>query len=302
MSSVQSDGPEDEMGDDKMSLMDHLTELRRRLMISIGAFIVCFFLGYALAEPIYQFLTAPLAEIVQGQEGRRMIFTALHEAFFTYVLVGFFFAACISFPVVSIQVWMFIAPGLYKHEKKALLPFLAATPFLFVLGAAMVYYLVIPLAWRFFLGFETPGGDGNLAIVLEPKVGEYLSLVMRLIFAFGVAFELPVLLVLLVRVGLTSSQGLASKRRYAIVIAFIAGAILTPPDVISQVLLALPIVVLYEVSILCARVIEKRRAEDEALDEAPDPEPDGGEPKAEQEASGQTPRKAPPPAPDEMGP
>ena len=246
----------DELDGGKMPLMDHLVELRRRLVISVVAFIVCFFVGYAVAEPIYQFLVAPLAEITEGQEGRRMIYTALHEAFFTYVKVGFFFAACISFPIVSMQIWMFVAPGLYKHEKKALLPFLAATPFLFILGAAMVYYLVIPLAWRFFLGFESPGGDGDLAIVLEPKVGEYLSLVMRLIFAFGVAFELPVLLVLLVRVGITSSEGLAKKRRYAIVIAFVAAAILTPPDVISQVLLAVPIIVLYEISILCARMIE----------------------------------------------
>ena len=156
------------------------------------------------------------------------------------------------------------------------MPFLAATPFLFLLGASMVYYIVIPLAWQFFLGFESPGKEGNLAIVLEPKVGEYLSLVMRLIFAFGVAFELPVFLVLLARVGLTTAAGLASKRRYAIVIAFVAAAILTTPDVISQVLLAIPIIVLYEISIICARFIEKKREDDAALDDEPDPDPKPG--------------------------
>ncbi|MCR9177284.1 MAG: twin-arginine translocase subunit TatC [Alphaproteobacteria bacterium] len=270
------EGPDEEAEGGKMPLMDHLVELRRRLVISIGAFIVCFFVGYAVAEPIYQFLVEPLAQLLDGQQGRRMIYTALHEAFFTYVKVGFFFAACISFPIVSIQIWLFIAPGLYKHERKALMPFLAATPFLFLLGASMVYYIVIPLAWQFFLGFESPGTDGNLAIVLEPKVGEYLSLVMRLIFAFGVAFELPVLLVLLARVGLTTAAGLASKRRYAIVIAFVAAAILTPPDVISQVLLAVPIIVLYEISIICARFIEKKREDDAALDDEPDPDPKPG--------------------------
>lgn len=257
--------PEEDLDGGKMPLLDHLTELRQRLLYSVAAFVACFFVGYAVAEPIFKFLVEPLADLTAGQEGRRLIYTALHEAFFTYVKIGFFFAACVSFPVVSSQLWLFIAPGLYRHEKKALMPFLLATPFLFALGAAMVYYIVIPLVWQFFLGFETPGGAGDLPMVLEPKVDQYLSLVMRLIFAFGVAFELPVLLVLLVKVGVASTAGLRAKRRYAIVIAFIAGAILTPPDVISQILLAVPIVVLYEISILCAQVIEKKRDEaDEA--------------------------------------
>ena len=258
--------PDDDLEGGKMPLLDHLMELRHRLIISAVAFVACFFVGYALAEPIFTFLVQPLADITAGQEGRRMIYTALHEAFFTYIKVGFFFAACVSFPIVSMQLWMFVAPGLYKHERRALMPFLLATPVLFTLGAAMVYYIVVPLAWQFFLGFEHPGGDGDLPLVLEPKVDQYLSLVMRLIFAFGVAFELPVLLVLLAKVGIVSAAGLRSKRRYAIVIAFIAAAILTPPDVISQVLLAVPIMVLYEISILCAALIEKKR--DEAAEQA----------------------------------
>ena len=192
-----------------------------------------------------------------------MIFTALHEAFFTQIKVAFFAALCIAFPIVAIQMWGFVAPGLYRKERRAFLPFLIATPMLFALGAAVVYYLVIPLAWRFFISFEQPGGDGVLPMQLEPKVDQYLSLVMRLIFAFGVCFELPVLIILLTRVGIVSSDGLRAKRKYAILIAFVVAAIITPPDVISQILLAVPVIMLYEVSILCSRVIERRRTEAE---------------------------------------
>lgn len=259
--------PESELEGGKMPLLDHLVELRSRLIYAVAAFIVCFFLGYYLAEPIFQFLVDPLAQLTEGQEGRRLIYTALHEAFFTYIKVGFFFAACVSFPIVSMQLWLFVAPGLYKHERRALMPFLLATPVLFTLGAAMVYYIVIPLAWQFFLGFETPGSDGALPMMLEPKVDQYLSLVMRLIFAFGVAFELPVLLVLLAKVGIVSADGLRTKRKYAIVIAFVAAAILTPPDVISQVLLAVPIIILYEISIFAAQFIEKKREQAAAEEE-----------------------------------
>jgi len=258
--------PEDELEGGKMPLLEHLMELRQRLVISFAAFILCFLVGYWLAEPIFTFLVQPLADITAGQQGRRMIYTALHEAFFTYIKVGFFFAACVSFPIVSMQLWMFIAPGLYKHERRAAVPFMAATPILFTLGAAMVYYVVVPLAWKFFLGFEHPGGNGDLPLVLEPKVDQYLSLVMRLIFAFGVAFELPVLIVLMAKVGIVSVEGLRAKRKYAIVVAFIAAAILTPPDVISQVMLAVPIIILYEISILCARMIEKKREEEQAAE------------------------------------
>ena len=184
-----------------------------------------------------------------------MIFTALHEGFFTQIKVGFFTALCVSFPIISIQIWKFMAPALYRNEKRAFLPFLIATPVLFLLGAAVVYYIVTPLAWNFFIGFETSAGDGALAIEIEPRISEYLSLIMRLIFAFGLAFELPVVLLLLVRAGLVSPAALAEKRKVAIVIAFVTAAILTPPDVVSQLLLALPIIALYEMSIIAARII-----------------------------------------------
>ena len=253
----------DGLDESKMPLLDHLIELRQRLIWSFVGLIVAFFLCYAVAGHIYNFLVQPLADITEGQEGRRMIFTALHEAFFTQIKVAFFAALCIAFPIVAIQMWGFVAPGLYRKERRAFLPFLVATPMLFALGAAVVYYLVIPLAWRFFISFEQPGGDGVLPMQLEPKVDQYLSLVMRLIFAFGVCFELPVLIILLTRVGIVSSDGLRAKRKYAILIAFVVAAIITPPDVISQILLAVPVIMLYEVSILCSRVIERRRTEAE---------------------------------------
>ncbi len=247
-----------DLDDSKMPLLDHLIELRRRMLFSFIGMLIAFFVCYAFAGHIYNFLVQPLADLTEGQAGRRMIFTALHEAFFTQIKVAFFAALCISFPILAGQLWGFIAPGLYKKEKSAFLPFLLATPFLFGLGAAVVYYLVIPLAWKFFLSFEQPGSDGILPMELEPKVDQYLSLVMRLIFAFGVCFELPVLIVLLTKVGMATSAGLKAKRKYAILIAFIVAAILTPPDVISQVLLAVPVILLYEISIICSQIIEKR--------------------------------------------
>ena len=251
---------EDDLADKKMPLLDHLVELRRRMLISFGAVIVLFFVCYYFSADIYAFLVQPLADILATLGGnRRLIYTALHEAFFTYVKVAFFAAIFIAFPFIAVQVWMFVAPGLYKNERRAFLPFLLATPVLFFLGGALVYYLVFPLAWTFFVSFESMGGDGELAIQLEAKVDQYLSLVMRLIFAFGLCFELPVVLTLLARAGMVSAAGLASKRRYAIVLAFVAAAVLTPPDVISQIALAVPTIALYEVSILCVRLVERKR-------------------------------------------
>ena len=254
----------------RMSMLDHLVELRRRLMWSAVAFIACFLIAYYFADPVFNFLIEPLADLWAGQEPRRLIFTALHEKFFTDLKIAFFVGAFISFPVVAGQLWMFIAPGLYRNEKSAFLPFLVATPVLFFIGGAFVYYFVLPVAWEFFASFEQSAEDGKLAIELEPKVDQYLSLVMRLIFAFGLSFELPVVLTLLARVGIVSVAGLRKNRRYAIVIAFIAAAVLTPPDPISQLGLAIPIILLYEVSILCAILVEKqrRKREEEAEAEA----------------------------------
>ena len=262
------------LNDSRAPLLEHLIELRRRLLRCLIAIVVLFLVCYYFAPDIYQFLVRPLADVLDDMGGnRRLIFTALHEAFFTYIKVAFFTALFIAFPFISVQLWLFVAPGLYKHEKKAFVPFLVATPILFFLGGALVYYLIFPLAWQFFLSFELVGADGVLPIQLEAKVDQYLSLVMRLIFAFGLCFELPVLMSLLGRVGLVSADGLSEKRKYAIVLAFIAAAILTPPDVISQIGLALPTILLYEVSILCVRMIEKKRAAAEDGD-------DGGKPAA----------------------
>ena len=251
---------DDPINDKPMPLLEHLVELRRRLLWSAVAFFLCFFVCYHFSGQIYSFLAQPLADILdeKGGANRHLIFTQLYEAFFTYLKVAFFAAAFVSFPVVATQVYLFVAPGLYRSEKRAMLPFLVATPFLFVLGGALAYYFVFPAAFRFFLSFESNNGAGGLPVELEAKVSEYLSLVMKLVFAFGVAFQLPVLLTLLAKVGIVSSAGLRKYRRYAYVGMFIVAAIITPPDVVTQTGLALPLIALYEISIQTAKWVETK--------------------------------------------
>ena len=261
----------------KMPLLDHLIELRSRLLKSVVALVLAFLVCFFFAEHIYGFLTEPLAEILrERREDPRMIFTALTEVFFTYVKVSFFAAAFLTCPVFLTQFWLFVAPGLYKKEQKALAPFLVATPILFFIGGSLVYFVIFPLATRFLIGFEIFGAGDDLDIVLEAKVSEYLSLIMTLVFAFGICFQLPVLMTLLARVGLATSAGMAAKRKYAIVAVFVVAAIFTPPDPVSQISLAIPIVLLYEVSIYMAKLVERTRAKEESEEGFGDDDPDPG--------------------------
>mgnify|MGYP001203421940 CR=1 FL=1 len=251
------------MKDEKIyqtSFIGHLTELRSRLIKSFVFLIIFFIICYIFSENIYNFLVKPYADAVKDDPiDRRLIFTALQETFITYLKVSFFTAMFVTSPVILIQIWKFVAPGLYKNEKKALLPYLIATPTLFLLGGMIVYYFVMPLAINFFLSFETSSQVNNLPIQLEAKVNEYLSLIMRLIFAFGISFQLPVLLSLLANVGFIDSDYLIKRRKYVIVIIFIVAAILTPPDPITQIGLGIPLLILYELSILSVKIIEKRK-------------------------------------------
>ena len=244
------------------SFTSHFVELRSRLIKSIIFILFIFIISYTFAEQIYNFLVEPYANAVKDDsESRRLIFTALHETFITYLKVAFFAAIFLGSPVLLIQIYKFIAPGLYKNEKKAILPYLISTPILFLLGGLLVYYLVMPLAIKFFLSFETMGSNTSLPIQLEAKVNEYLSLIMRLIFAFGISFQLPIVLSLLARIGVVDSQFLKERRKYVVVIIFAAAALLTPPDPITQIGLAIPLLILYELSIFSVKFIENKKLE-----------------------------------------
>jgi len=251
--------PEKREGATTMPITQHLIELRKRLLIVFLAMMSGTAVCYAFVDYIYGFLVHPLTVSMGEGDSQRLIYTGLTEAFFTYVKVSFFAGIFITFPILLMQIWRFIAPGLYDNEKRAFLPFLIATPALFFLGGACVYYVVLPLAWPFFLSFQSSGDVTGLPIQLEARVSEYLDLVMTLIFAFGLCFQLPVLLTLMGKVGLVSSKWLAAQRKYAVIVTFLVAAFLTPPDVLSQILLAIPILALYELSILLVRNVENKK-------------------------------------------
>ena len=245
-----------EIDNTSMNFFDHLKELRQKLLYVIIFFLLTFVISFYFSQSIFEFLAKPLTSILG--EGNGLIYTALQEAFLTNVKVAFFTAAFISFPFLSIQIWSFVSPGLLKKEKQISLPTLVAIPFLFILGAAVVYYVISPIAWKFFLSFQTSQAD-SINITLQAKMNEYLSLMMTFIFAFGLAFQLPVILLLLVRFGVLTINQLKSFRKYAIVLSFVFAAIVTPPDPFSQISLALPIIILYEISILVSRFMVNRK-------------------------------------------
>jgi sec-independent protein translocase protein TatC len=264
--------PEDEAAIEatKAPLMEHLIELRQRLVWAVISFSVAFFICFYFAKDIYAFLQAPLSHALAGNPHAHMIATAPQETFFTYMKVGAFAGLCLAFPLIAAQLWMFVAPGLYKNERRAFLPFLLATPIMFLLGAAFVYYVMLPFALKFFASYQTTGGDGTLGIELQARVSEYFDLVMTLIIAFGLCFQLPVLLSLLGRVGIVTSAQLRSVWRYAVVGIVGLAAVITPPDALSMVSLVVPLIGLYGVSIACVWLIERRRAKDDAKRAASD--------------------------------
>ncbi|MFK4823856.1 twin-arginine translocase subunit TatC [Paenochrobactrum sp. BZR 588] len=263
---------EDEIEQSAAPLLEHLIELRRRLIWAILAFFVAFILCFAFAKQLFNLLVVPYQWAIDwaglDRSKAELIYTAPQEFFFTQVKVAMFGGLVLAFPIIASQIYKFVAPGLYKHERMAFLPFLIASPLLFLFGAALVYFFFIPMVMWFFLAMQQAGGGGEVQISLLPKVSEYLSLIMTLIVAFGLVFQLPVVTSLMARVGLLTSQGLKDKRKYAIVIAFVVAAVLTPPDPASQIGLAIPTILLYEVSIIMARMIERKRAENNNTDES----------------------------------
>ena len=273
----------DEVEKSSAPLIEHLIELRSRLMWSIGGFFIAFLVCFFFAKQLFNLLVIPFQWAVRwagiANQQVELIYTAPQEFFFTQIKLAMFGGLVIAFPLIAAQIYKFVAPGLYKNERNAFLPFLIASPILFLMGGALVYFFFTPMVMWFFLAMQQTGGDGEVQISLLPKVSEYLSLIMTLIFSFGLVFQLPVVTTLMARVGLLTSQGLADKRKWAIVIAFVVAAVLTPPDPVSQIGLALPTIILYEVSIWAARMIERNRerervarekkeAEDEAAEKA----------------------------------
>lgn len=263
---------DDEIEQSAAPLLEHLIELRRRLIWAILAFFVAFVLCFAFAKQLFNLLVVPYQWAIDwaglDRSKAELIYTAPQEFFFTQVKVAMFGGLVLAFPIIASQIYKFVAPGLYKHERMAFLPFLIASPLLFLVGAALVYFFFIPMVMWFFLAMQQSGGGGEVQISLLPKVSEYLSLIMTLIMAFGLVFQLPVVTSLMVRAGLLSSQGLKDKRKYAIVIAFVVAAVLTPPDPASQIGLAIPTILLYEVSIIMARMIERKKSENNNTDES----------------------------------
>lgn len=250
MTEATHDGPED---DKPMPLLDHLIELRKRLIYALVAFFAVFFVTFYFAKPIFSFLMQPAI-----QDGYKVIVLDIFEFFFVTVKLSAFLALIVGFPLIAVQIWLFVAPGLYRHEKRAFVPFLVATPFMFYAGCALMYYVVLPYVINFMLTQYAPEDiDKTL------RSSDYLERILQLVFAFGFAFEVPVLLTLLVQVGIVTTEGLRSKRRYAIVVAFVVAAVLAPPDVVSQIALAIPLMAFYELSILIGRMIEKKREEED---------------------------------------